>query len=256
KGRILSVGINRVNEQGILEVAIASGQLIPDDNEGFVWGVQVTLSGPTANNVSDRGVTRIEVGVIQNVKIITHRANYLVDGVERTLVAQNDGRSLEGQSFLDALPGDVYYLFQQFKPSELISPIEGQHGILRNRDLLTSADSPTQGAPLHYLQGDQLAGSGDGIIKQLSIKDLFTLWLSARTVDAANGANAIYTARAVANWIFNISQENPTLLKRGDPSPLSSVILPIEWTPIRDGRKVPITSGITANEMGQQVTFK
>jgi hypothetical protein len=227
-----------------LENFAVLGPVVSSGSPGIRWKAKVTMTGPSEYGVDQRGVTHIEVGFVQNVTFTTARGDYMVDGNPLSLTA-----NLQGQSYHDADPGDVYYdngASGVFKPT-------GTDPDARVRDALGFTDEPTAGVPLYYLQGNAPNPPGDATLSSMHWLGSFTLWITARTDDTVGGADATYTARAIASWSFTVNEAYPM----ANPLAYSSVTVPAGWTDVKDGREPTLRSrtDTTANQAESSITY-
>ncbi len=219
----------------------ALGVVISSGNPGIQWNAKITLNGPSANGIDQRGVTHIEVGFVQNVTFSVYRGDYLVSGATKSLTA-----NLQGHSYHDSDPGDVYYdngATYVFKPT-------ATDAASRTKSL-SGNDSPSNGVPVYFKKGTALAPPNDGTLTSMHLNSAFTLWITARTDDTDNGANLIYTNRGVANWSFVVNENYPF----ASPLTGSSVTVPAGWTPVTDGSQPNLTGGQTANQALASKTY-
>jgi len=225
---------------GVLGPVVSSGA------PGMRWRAKVTMNGPTANAVNNRGVTHVEVGFVQNLTFTTCRGDYTVGGVAQSLSANIQGNSYHDK--VNGLPaGTVYYATggsYTFKPA-------GTSAAARTIDPLWCQDTPTAGVPLYYKKGLVLNPPNDDTLDSMHWTGTFDLWITARTDDSRNSADDIYTCRASGDWTFNVNEAYPM----ANPLAGSNVTVPAAWTAITDGSTPTLTTGQTANQALAGITY-
>ncbi|MSR57117.1 MAG: hypothetical protein EXS05_05535, partial [Planctomycetaceae bacterium] len=164
-------------------VYVFSGKINGLGVEGIFMASEVTLTGPTANGVNQRGVTHIQVGFVQNVTIDTSLGLYS----DLTSLSQN---SIIGQTYLDASPGEVYY---SDDPSSVLKPIDAAN----RTKIIAIVDTPAGKAPLI---------NGSAKLTLVVTVYNFTTYIVAQTDDTANDAADVFTSRAVVDWKLAVDE--------------------------------------------------
>jgi hypothetical protein len=95
-----------------------------------------------------------------------------------------------------------------------------------------------------------VAPAGDDVVDRIDLDYEFQLYVTAHTADPRNGADTIYTNRAMANWSFNgsgeVAQSDPYKWT-GDPG-VAGDFAPQAWTPVCDGLQPPQLGGQLFND--------
>ena len=223
------------------------GPVVFSGSPGVQWKAKITMSGPSANGVDQRGVTHIEVGFVQNLTFTTCRGDFTVSGVPQALTA-----NIQGNSYHDIINGQpsgtVYYYTggnYTFKPT-------GVSAAARTKDPLGGTDTPTAGVPLYYKKGIALNPPNDDTLDSMHWTGTFNLWITARTEDAVNGADVIYTCRGRGDWLFTVNEAYPM----SNPLASTSVTVPIAWSAVTDGSTPALTAGQTANQALAGITYE
>jgi hypothetical protein len=213
-------GVGKLVESGNVDLA-----------PGLEWVAKVTVNGPPGS----RGVRQMRIGFVQNATLTSETGFYQSGSILTS--------SIEGQTYLDTGPNstaDPYY--STANDARFWNPDPG-----RNQKAIRAADTPSMGAPLWYTCDP--SSPQDPLVSMAPIQD-FRLFVTAQTDDRRNGADAVFTALAEADWMFNASGsiDTPGL----SPYPWSAsdaagVTAPETWTLVA-GDVRPIISGQTAND--------
>jgi hypothetical protein len=222
------------------------GPVVSSGSPGMLWKAKITMNGPSANGVDQRGVTHIEVGFVQNLAFTTCRGDFTVSGIPQSLAANIQGNSYHDVE-ISQPPGQVYYFAggnSTFKPT-------GTSVAARTKDPLEADDTPTAGVPLYYKKGVTLSPPNDDTLDSMHWTGTFDLWITARTDSTANGADLIYTCRADGDWVFTVNEAYPM----SNPLTSSSVTVPGAWSTVTDGSTPTLTTGQTANQALAGITY-
>jgi len=166
-------------------------KLVSTDNQvaGLTWQAKITVNGPTLNGKTDRGVTQMRIGFLQNLMATTHRGLYELGG--NTITAKSEQ---EGINYWDTI-NDVQAKWYSSNPAAMFNNPDGAAN--RKTKNITSTDSPGSGPPLTF-SGRNLTG--------MQLEWNLRLYVAATTVSDPNNnknpANITYVPQAEADWTF------------------------------------------------------
>jgi hypothetical protein len=219
-----------------------NGQTVTE--QGLRWSAKITLTGP----LQGRGVDKIEVGFVQNVKWSKYRARYAGanGGVDRWLKFQH-----EGEAYLDKqIPPDAKSSFYDSSDDGMFKNATPN----QNTKVISSFDEPEILFPVlwDFQHADTHLKHIDGIWD-------FDLFVVARTTETASAANGVYTTRAEAKWHWDSSSDiGPAGVAPAYhwiPPTGGGITFDQSWSAVSDGSQPPILTGKVANVISNPPTW-
>jgi len=219
-----------------------NGQTVTE--QGLRWSAKITLTGP----LQGRGVDKIEVGFVQNVKWSKYRARYAGanGGVDRWLKFKH-----EGEAYLDKqIPPDPKSSFYDSSDDGMFKNATPN----QNTKVISSFDEPEILFPVlwDFQHADTHLKHIDGIWR-------FDLFVIARTTETASPANGVYTTRAEAKWHWDSSSDiGPAGVAPAyhwTPPTGGGITFDQSWSAVSDGSQPPILTGKVANVISNPPTW-
>ncbi|MDE3002366.1 MAG: Ig-like domain-containing protein, partial [Gemmatimonadota bacterium] len=193
------------------------------------------ITGPVVDGTM-RGISWVEMGFVQNATFVRRILGFRVmpRPVQLTLVTPS-GCNLTGKSVLDIAEGPRPWYRAPLSP---VGPMRGVRQWM--------PDTPfDRDIPLFYPGTSEDAD-------YVEILNRFDLYYAVRTLDDGDGVNAdeVYTQRATVDWSYDGQGRIQSVGGAYSffPSGKGNTSSRGNFREIRDGREVPITTGLTAND--------
>jgi len=204
---------------------------------GLEWWAKVSLNGP----IGDRGVKFMRIGFVQSAAATSYSGSY------HTVSASLHSNVQAGGTYLDASSEFDRPYQSRLEPAVFFDP-DPTAQPPRKVKTIGSNDGPQGGPPLTFDKGIGVR-PGDDVLDFMQLCWDFDLYVTARTVDARNNADLVYTSRATAHWQFDATGSiGQVPLYFWTPASSAGVYPPGAWIPVTDGSQPPVMTGDLFND--------
>ncbi len=220
-----------------------------------VFSAKITLTGPTSNGSSDRGIKKMQVGWIQNVANGNIETSYWDGTVQSPPGISNTWYVDNGNKVAEVGVKPAFYSMLDYTNPESVSI-----ATLTKPNSLVGTDNPNGGFRLLKDISGVSTAERNGISG--IYEGNFRLWICAKTTDFEVTANSVYTPYRYAEWSWHLEDNALNTYpqydwsghriggySRGTPSLPDNSIVTLDATLQNwiSGLPIPVTTGTPAN---------